>query len=309
MKRGRWIIPLMLLATALLLVLTVVDPAQKDASVQDRVYPRRIITLSSGLTELVFALGAGDRVVGVSDWSSYPAEVGFLPRCGDIAKPREDQILKLQPDLILVPRNAEGVQLFAARHDIASVSYEMDSVLAVMSNTLQIGLELGETSAAVALADRIRQDLERLRVELPEKRRPSVAIVLGRRAGPPSELTIAAKDTFLGQLLRMVGGKNAFHEARGYPVVSAGELQRANPDVIVEIRRGELMPGWYERSLMNDWSVLDGVRAVENQRIHILNQDFMLAPGPRVAQAGYTLLRAVHGEAFLLERETVEDTP
>ncbi len=297
MKRGRWIIYLMLLSSLLMLMLLWFGPSPEET--QSNMYPRRVVTLSAGLTETVFATGGGDRIVGISRWTQYPPPVGFIPRCGDILEPDFDRILALEPDLLMLPDVSDNLKNFAKAHDIPVATYSLDSPQDVLKNIMLIGQELGNVPQAISLADRIKIDLERIRSSIPDGARPRTALVLHRQKGEAESIAVAGGGGYLDKMLAMVGAENVFSEYAAFADVSYQDLERHDPDVILVWQPGMSMS--QGNTVLQQWGARGTLRAVRNGKIQILDDEDLMIPGPRFTLAAYSLLRAIYGESVLIK--------
>jgi len=285
----------MLVSSLLMVALLFFRPAP-DADESD-LYPQRVIALSAGLTETVFATGGGGRLVGVSRWTWYPAQVGFIPRCGDILEPDYDRILALDPDLLMLPKGSETMAKFAEEHDIAVAFYSFESPQDVLRNVMLVGLELGNSAQAIALGNRIQTDLKRIRSRVPESERPKVALVLRRQPDAEERMVVAGGGGFVGKLLALVGAENVFADYEAFADVSYADLERLDPDVILAWQPG--MTYVQEQAVLEQWAAQTSLRAVRNGKVRILSDDYLMIPGPRFTLAAYSLLRAVYGESVL----------
>jgi iron complex transport system substrate-binding protein len=264
--------------------------------------PRRIVSLAPSATEILFALGAGERVVGVDAFSDFPPEARELPRLGGLLDPDLEATLRLAPDLaVLVPSEAEiaralreaGVRTLVVPHeDLADVERAI----------LAIGRATGLHRRAERLAAAWRDELDRARVRRPDAGRPRVLFVVARDAGQVASLTAAGGRTYLDELIRFAGGRNVLaHSPVRYPQVSAEGVIRMHPDVIVEWApappgsAGDGAPAGSARAA--EWEELPGVPAVEAGRVHVLHEDLWLRPGPRLPEALRRLRRLVDGAA------------
>ena len=247
----------------------------------------RIIALAPNLSEMLFALGLGDRVVGVDDYSHWPAEVEKLPRLGGLFNPNLEKIVSLQPDLaVLVPSERDiGEKLKRFGIDSLIVSNE---TLADIERSFHI------------LADRcgVPEAGERLAAEWREGLRPDplpgaprVLLSTGRPAGRLTDMVVAGPRTFLDELLQRLGAVNAFGDAPiRYPEVGMEEVVARAPDVVIELRADRLTPE-VTRQLVDDWNALPQVPAVREGRIKVIGGDHVLIPGPRLPRF-YQELRA-----------------
>jgi iron complex transport system substrate-binding protein len=258
---------------------------------------QRIISLAPSTTEQLFAVGAGDKVVGVTIYDNYPPQVQQIERVGGyVAKSISvEKILSLKPDLVL----SRGViQLSVvealARVGIAVVALEPHTVEEVYAVMILIGrLTLQEQQASTIVAD-MRQRVNRIREQVAAIPAEQRVTVFYKAYDEP--LIAAGPSTFIGHMIELAGGVNIFADrSEHYPQISAEEVLRRNPAVILgpvtqggNLSRVQTLsrPGWQH------------LAAVKNHRIHLLNDDLVSRPGPRLAGALEIMARTLYPERF-----------
>ena len=249
---------------------------------------QRVIAVAPNLSETLFALGLGDRVVGVDDYSHWPPEVEKLPRLGGLFNPNLEKMVALRPDVaFLVPSERElGEKL--RRFGVDSVIVSNEGLADIERSFHTIADRCGVPEAGNRLAAEWR---EALRPDpLPGK--PRVLLSAGRPAGRLADLVVAGPGTFLDELLQRLGAVNAFADAPiRYPEVGMEEIVARAPDVVIELRAAPVPPD-VVRQLVDDWKALPQVPAVRNGRIEVIAGDHILIPGPRLPRF-YKELRAV----------------
>ncbi len=244
--------------------------------------------MAPNLSETLFALGLGERVVGVDDYSHWPPEVEKLPRLGGLFNPNLERIVALKPDLaLLVPSEREiGEKL--RRFGIDSLILSNETLEDIERSFQIIADRCGVPEAGARLAAEWREGLR----PDPVPGAPRVLLSTGRPAGRLADLVVAGPNTFLDELLRRLGAVNAFGDAPiRYPEVGMEEIVARAPDIIIELRADPLTPD-VERRLVEDWSALPQVTAVREGRVTVIAGDHILIPGPRLPRF-YRDLRAV----------------
>ncbi len=239
--------------------------------------PQRIVALAPNVVEELFALGLGDRVVGVGDYSRWPPEVAELPRIGSLFDARLEQITALQPELaVLLPSEEE------LRDQLERLGVE---VLTVRSETLQ---DVEDAFLAIAEHCGVPEQGEQLVAEWRRELAPAllsralrVVISVGRQTGDLAGIVVAGPGTYLDELLNRLGVVNAFADSPLlYPQVGLDEIVRRWPDAVIELQPS---PGNFE-ALKNDWSVLPDLPAVERGCVRVIAGDHVLIPGPRLSR-------------------------
>jgi len=191
---------------------------------------RRIVCGSPAVTEIVFALGAGDRVVGVSDFTVSPPEALGKQRIGGLLNPNKERLTALEPDLIVTQGAHEALTSFARARGIRIHSVRLETLDDIEAAVGSLASLLGMPDRGRALVERIRAGLELLRACTASLPRPSVLVVFGRSPGDLSNLTTIGPGTFLDDLLERAGGRNVTHDALGpYPRSPRKPCSRAHP--------------------------------------------------------------------------------
>jgi iron complex transport system substrate-binding protein len=261
--------------------------------------PRRIVSTFPSATETLFALGVGDRVVGVSTYCRYPPAVLSLPKVGTYIRPDAEKIALLRPDLVVVARAAPGLEDRLSSLGIRYASVKIGSLAEVYSMIHDIGAAVGAPDRADRLGNEIRSRLETIRAQNANRRKPTVLMVVGRTPGLLTNLIAVGPSTYLGELLQIAGGRNALSEAAiPYPHISMETVVRLNPDVILDLsmmgESGE--PGPREEQLRQPWLPHRELAAVQNSMVFGLTSETLVTPGPRVADAVKLIDAKIHRE-------------
>jgi len=256
----------------------------------------RIICGSPAVTEIIFALGYGDRVVGISDYTIYPPEALKKPSIGGLLNPNLERLLKLEPDWIITQGHHQTLASFSDQYGIRFQAVTLDRLedLCRAIDLIAKGFEI--PNRGHVLKDRIRAEIESVRSRVADRERKRVLILLERRPGDLSGLTTIGPGSFLDDALSLAGGDNLFSDARGfYPQVSKESILMRAPEVILELHPNGLSEDLKAR-LRSDWDRLPGLPNIT--RIEFLTSDYLLIPGPRVGRIIARLAEAVHPEVF-----------
>jgi iron complex transport system substrate-binding protein len=259
----------------------------------------RIISLVPALTEMLFAIGAGPQVIAVSSYDDFPPEAQRLPRVGALLDPDVERILALRPDLVLTYGSQDALQAQLARAGIHAFSYRHGGIESLFQTLHDLGAATGRTAAAARTAAAIQAHLDTIRARVQGRARPRVLLVFGREPQSLKQLYVSGGAGFLHDMLEIAGGTNAFADLRQEAVQPSHEtlLTRA-PDVILEVRATAPVAGADIARERASWAALASIPAVRNGRIHFLNGDYLVVPGPRVGAATEAFARAIHPEAF-----------
>jgi iron complex transport system substrate-binding protein len=261
--------------------------------------PGRIISLVPAVTEMLFAMGAGDAVVGVSSYDSYPPEAATRPRVGALIDPDVERILSLRPDLVIVYGTQDDLVARLRRAGIAMFPYEHAGLADITATIRSVGRRVGRADAADRVAGAIEADLDAIRAAVAGRPRPGTALLFGREQGELRGLFASGGVGFLHDMLVAAGGANAFADVqRQSAQISVETLLTRAPEVIMEVHPAA---GWTPERVARErqvWRALTTLPAVRDGRIYIVADDRMSVPGPRVAEAVRIMAMLLHPEAF-----------
>jgi len=256
--------------------------------------PARIVSTFPSITETLFALGAGDRVVGVSNYCRYPAAVLSLPKIGTYTKPDPERIAVLRPDMVIIQKSATGLADRLSALGIQHAEVKIGSLAEVYSMIRAIGSAVGLSEKAEKLDSEIQSRLDTIRAATAGRPRATVMIVVGRNPGLLTNLVAVAPGAYLGELLEIAGGTNVLTgTAIAYPHISLETVVRLNPDVILDL---SLMgdAGVQEERLRQPWLSHRELTAVRNGMIFGLTSESLVTPGPRVVDAVELIRAKIH---------------
>lgn len=267
---------------------TFVDDIGRKVTV---IKPERLVSLTPSSTEILFALGLGDKVVGVDDYSNYPAAALKIDKVGAYDKPSLEKIVALKPDLVLADSiHEEAVKRLEEMGISVAVVFPSD-LEEVLTGIRWIGIATGARDRAVELeaelTERIRLVDEKV-ASIPEQERPWVYYEVSSEP-----IMTAGPKTLSSELMVRAGGCNIAHDAAtDYPEFSPEAIVSRNPDVIifpeihgtdaVEVETIKARPGW------------GTVKAVQNGRLYSIDADILSRPGPRVVEALEKMMRLFH---------------
>jgi iron complex transport system substrate-binding protein len=255
----------------------------------------RIVSTFPSITETIFALGAGDRVVGVSSYCRYPPAVLSLPKIGSYTKPDPEQIALLRPDLVIIQDSATVLADRLTALGIPHLKVKVGSLADVFTMIRDIGRALDVPKKADALNAEIRYRLDDFRAENRGKTLPKVLMVVGRNPGMLTNMIGVGPGAYLGELLEIAGGKNVLTgTAIAYPHISLETVVRLNPDVILDLSMmgdAGADPRPMEERLRQPWLARRELAAVQNGRVFGMASEVVVTPGPRVVDA-VELIRA-----------------
>jgi iron complex transport system substrate-binding protein len=295
------------LAAAVLLAAAVVatsaaqeaPPPEPCAAAANGQAPRRVISVVPAVTEILFDIGAGPRVVAVSSFDEYPADVARLPRVGALLDPDLEAILRLTPDLVVVYASQTDLRLQLDRAKIPMFVYAHAGLADIPSVMRALGACLALDREAAQAAGRLETRLEGVRTRVRSRARPKTLLVFGRDRGTLRSIYASGGVGFLHDVLELAGGDNVFGDTRRQSVQLSleGILARA-PELILELRYTEKITQEIADREAAIWSTLGSIPAVRTGRVHVLVGDQFVVPGPRIGEAAEQIARTLHPEAF-----------
>jgi iron complex transport system substrate-binding protein len=285
-----------LIAVSGLIALLLASCARADTSDPSARTPQRIVSLVPTVTEILFALDAGDRVVGISDYDTYPPEAMDRPRVGALIDPNLEEIFALRPDLVMTYGSQSLLSERLAGAGIETYPYESGSIKHILDSIRDIADRIGSVEAGNALAGEIETALEQVR-ERASERPPRVLLVHSRDAGTLGSFYTGGSRSYFDELIEIAGGRNIFadvDENAFQPTLE--EVLWRSPEVIIELLPSERSSDGRAQRI-DDWSRLTTLPAVRNGRVHVLSGDYFMLVGPRLPQAARELAEAVAGSA------------
>ncbi len=253
----------------------------------------RVVSLAPNLTEIVFALDAGNHLAGDTDYCDYPAEATQKPHVGGPVNPNLEEILSLKPDLVLATKSINRRETVDALERIGVPVFVSDphSVEAMIASVEHIGSAMGEEKSAIALADRLRERLAGLDRRLAGAASRRILFVVWT-----APLISVGSETFIADAIRHAGGRSVVQTKTEWPHISMEEIVRLQPEFLVfasahdtstqqDIDELRARPGWKDLAAMRQGNV-------------IVISDAINRPAPRMLQAIEQLARALHPEAF-----------
>ncbi len=288
---GAFLIPWVLAAGA---ALATGQPADSSgAESRDSSPPGRVISLAPSITETVLALGASERLVGVTDFCRLPPDVPGIARLGGLFNPNMELILSLKPDLVIMLPN-ETIARRLETHKIPTLVVPNDTMEEAICSFLTIGEAIGAEAAAKELADSITRRIQETREKTQGLPRPRVLVVVDK-----NPLFAAGKGTYLNEIVAAAGGENAVPAGPiKYPQLSMEGIISLAPGVIVDASAVADPSNENVRRAKEYWVRWTSLPAVKSGRVHVLRSDAMIVPGPRLFQALDEMARILHPEVF-----------
>jgi len=247
--------------------------------------PRRLISLAPSVTEILFALGLGDRVVGVTTYCDYPVEAQAIEKVGDTQKPNLEKIVSLKPDLVVIS-TASQLEEFVGNLERLGVPVYVNNPTdlgSLLDSIQRIADVAGVSESGHALVTDLHSRINEVHSRVAGLTRPRVLLVLGSEP-----LITAGGGTFISDLITEAGGESISADQKtDYPLFSLETALARRPEVIFLQAGGERLP--------NQLSDSPAVRA---GRVYQLEDAILLRPGPRIVNGLEQVARKLHPEAF-----------
>ncbi|MBX3234769.1 MAG: cobalamin-binding protein [Nitrospiraceae bacterium] len=254
--------------------------------------PTRIVSLAPSVTEMLFALGAGEHIVAVTEFCDYPAEARLKPKIGGL-KLSLEAIIAAQPDLVLVPHAFLDPTVLAKLDELKISTYVLQAKTLedILTQLNTLGRILNRSTAATDLVAGLRQRIRAVREQTQNLTRPKVFYVLN---GNP--LMTVGPGSFIHQMLDAAGGANiAATAAQAYPRISLEEVLAQNPDILMfPVGAAEGIP----ESEQAQWLRWPQLSAVRQHRLYRIDSELVDRPGPRIVDGLEQLAKHIHPEVF-----------
>lgn len=245
---------------------------------------RRVVTLAPNLTELMYAIGAGDRLVAVSDYSDYPPAAKKLPRIGGATSVDAERIVALKPDLVLAWKTGtpKATQDYLRQLKLPVFELEFQKIEEIARGMEILGQLTGHAAGAGAASRGFKRQLNTLRRRYEKRQTVSVFYQVWDRP-----LMTLNRRHFINDLIDLCGGRNVFADL--HSLVSTVDVESVigrSPDAIVAASGGRHRQQW-----LDQWSGWKTIPAVKNNNIFFIQPDLLSRPGPRVLQGATILCR------------------
>lgn len=273
---------------------TIKDALDQEVIIEEK--PEKIVSLIPSNTEIVFALGLGEEVVGVSDYDNYPEEVSTKEKIGGMEINLE-KIISLQPNLVLAHASSahngeEGLQqLKDAGIDVLVVN-DAQNFDQVYDSIAMIGKATGETKKADELIAGMKEKLAVIKeksAEIKEKKKVLVEV------SPAPDIFTTGKNTFMNEMLEVINAENIANDQEGWIKIDQEAMLERNPDVIITTY-GDYVENPPEQVIgRKGW---ENVNAIKNNQVIDVDSDRVTRSGPRVVEGVEDLAKAVYPEVF-----------
>lgn len=253
--------------------------------------PERIVSLAPSHTEILFSLGLGDKIVGVTSFCDYPEEAKEKDKIGDYEGINIEKVIELEPDLVVqYGKGDEGINNKIKEAGIPIVSFEPESIDEVIDTINKIGKITGKEEEA----KNITEDMKSKKDAIVDKVKDADTVKVFYEVWH-DPLTAAGPGSFMDELINLAGGENIAKDAEGeYPNFDQEQLIERNPDIYLAAKDTEdktvesikTRPGY------------EAINAIRNDKVYLLEPNIVSRPGPRIVEALELVAKTLHPDLF-----------
>ncbi len=268
--------------------ITIVDSLDREITMASE--PQKIVSLSPAITEILFAIGTGDKIVGVTNYCDYPQEALDKPKIGDFTNPNLEVIISSEPDVIFI---AAGIQVDLVRQfedlGIKVITLDASSLQQVLNNIETAGRVTGNVAQATELVTALRQRIG------------AVQETIARAASKPEvffevwddPLMTAGPGSFIDDLISMAGGTNiASDTTKRFAEFSREMLLERNPEIYI------LNSHAHTPDDVKSRPGYSGLEAIKMDRVYTIEDDLVTLPGPRIVEGLEEMAMIIHPELY-----------
>ena len=258
--------------------------------------PHRIVSLSPNLTEIVFALGLGDRVVGVSNNCDWPAEAKQKPKMGTFWQPNTETIIAAKPDLVVCESFLQHKEVAETlkRSGINVLSLRVESIEELYNTILSIGQGAGCPDKAETLAAKIKSELDQIRIKASTAKK--VKVLWAVQTEP---MRVVGVKTFVNEIIDLAGGQNVIEPTGDqYPSVGTETILTCGAEVIIQTAMGTEKIAKQQETAEKFWNRFANLPAVKNKKVYVIEADTVLRLGPRLPDGAMAVAKLLHPELF-----------
>ncbi len=265
-----------------------VDISRKESS------GMRIISMAPNLTEILFALGLDEEIVGVSEYSNYPEQAQTKKNIGSFWQPDIESVLKLKPTLVVTLAFEQQAVLASRLKRIGckTLTVDIESIEQLYSAIEEIGIAVDRKPQAQQMLDRLKSKQQAIAQRVGQSEKPKVLWVIQR-----DPLRVAGTTTFVNELIELTGGVNAVGDTlQIYPPVSTENVIRAMPEVIIEPTMDPAQLETQKNTVETFYRRFHLTPAVKSKRIYVIDGDLVSRLGPRLDEAMELIYNCIHSE-------------
>ena len=254
--------------------------------------PLRVVSLAPNITEILFALGLGDNIVGVSDNCDYPQQAQTKEKIGTFWQPNTEAIIAAKPNLVITLwfEQQKQVAQTLERMGYKAIVLKLEKISELSTAIEKIGAATNRQQQAEELIKNINNRLAQLQSQQNAKEKVRVLWVV-----QPDPLRVAGVNTFINELIEMAGGVNAIGPTiQQYPPISTEELLSCQAQVIIQPAMDKKSIEQQRKVVEAFWKKYPNLPAVKNNRIYVVEHDTIMRLGPRLPQGLEKIIRCLY---------------
>jgi iron complex transport system substrate-binding protein len=289
-----------LLQAVLLIAGSVTDQVGRTLVVPEN--PTRVIALAPSITEIIYDLGQEKRLVGVTQYSTYPSEAELLPRVGSYVRLDIEKIVALKPDLCLATKDGNPKHIVDKIVSLGIPVYVINpqNLQQIMDTITRLGSLLHAEQTAAALVSDMEKRIGQVQARV--KNMPDRPRVFFQIDAEP--LFSAGTDTFIHELIELAGGINTTAGEVSYPRYSWEDIIVLQPEIVlISSMAGGLAPEY----LLNSWKKWNLLSAVKNNQIFVVDAELFDRPTPRLVDGLEVIAAIIHPELFIKSDQKLEE--
>ena len=263
----------------------VVDELGRSVALPDEI--NRIVSLAPNITEILFALGVGDKVVGVTDYSDYPEKAQELPKVGSFVNPNLELVEDLKPDLVIATKDGNPEQAIKklGEMNIATFVINPRNFQGILISIQNIGKILEREEVGNQISQAMNATETYIEKQVSALKKPKVLFQLGAKP-----IISINKNTFIHDIIEKAGGLNIASESQlNYPEMNKESIVSSNPDVIIAATDEKTFA-----EIKQNWASFSDISAVKKKRIYRINPDTISRPAPRIMEGLVELYKIFH---------------
>jgi iron complex transport system substrate-binding protein len=247
--------------------------------------PQRIVSVAPSITEILFALGVGNQIVGVTTYCNYPEAAKTKPKVGGYTTPSLEAILALRPDQVIMMKNRPDVAQKLRQTGIDVAELQTENLAGIYESIRVISEKIGVPERGRSLTQSIRAELQNVAKNATGPK-AKVLFIVGRRPGAVADLIGVGRGSYLNELIALAGAENVLADADvPYPRINMEEVIRRDPDIIIDMGHNQMVTDSQKQAVKQLWKNFSFLRAVQREAVFPISADYFVTPGPRVVQA------------------------
>ncbi|MDX9742340.1 MAG: helical backbone metal receptor [Arcobacteraceae bacterium] len=240
----------------------------------------RVVALSPSINEIVYALGSGDKIVGNTEFCTYPKEAIDKPKVGGYFSPSLEKILSLKPDLVIMQSNSKLLAKKLEKLGIQTKIIKLKTLEDITTSIKDIGDILKKEKKAKDILATIKQKLQATKNIINNKK---ILFVIGQNTTLEKRIFVAGQNLYFDDIITISGNKNAFQSTRvGQPVLNMENIIATNPDIVILLAPLMAKEGFTKQELINPWLKLP-INASKNGNIFVEEREYAGIPSDRLS--------------------------